>query len=292
MDTMAPPRTPHPLQSGLYPGFLWVLRFTLGLAAPVAVLLLSPPAGRRYTWKEGVLTPDMTVLLGSAVALVALVAIGVAQQKVRTSLNMRIPGRLLNDGPSKTMVPTLTAALCGSIIIASSALYAATYSLGDHGMTKMMIVVFGVCILALLPARIVLAWAGTKAGRRERVTVASVDSVSAGILLLAVSPLASEGVFYSALKDFGIDTLTMFAILLPLTLGVVWVAAKKTRDDQANDEGEGLLRTVSARIVDARIASPTLEHYRKARRLLMVAVVVGVILAVALVTGANFLISL
>lgn len=277
MVTTAPSRTPHAIQSGLLPGLLWVLHIALGIIGLALTLLILPEAGRHFAWKDGVLTPDTTFTVGIAIALAVMVVITLAQLAIRRFLDMRIPGRLLNDGLPAVMAPTLIATALGNTILGFAAFHAATHSSGDHGLTKMALVTIGVCVLAALPGGLLFIWGRGRPGRREEMIVVTTDLATGGAILLIASASSSGGIFHSVLEGLGIGNIVIATALISLIIGVISVA--ENRGCKAGKEAaKDPLRTLSDRIVDTRIASPTVRHYRRAYRLTLVVVGGGLVI--------------
>ena len=286
MVTTTPTRTPHALQSGPRTGFLWVLQFLILITLQSSILLLLPEAGRRFGWKAGVLTPDATLMLGAVITLAVFIAALAVLWAINRSLDMRIPGRLLNDGPPAVIAPALLAIIAGNIIIGLAAFYAATHSAGDYGLTKVMLAAIGLAALASTPGRLLFAWGRGAPGRTARMIVTGTDFVLGGAILLAASVPASGGVLYSALSSSGPVFFIVIVTLLSLIIGAVPIMARKDKDRRVREEpSKDPLRTFSDRLVDAQVASPTLRHYHAAYRLTVTALVIVVVLCAVTAIG-------
>lgn len=292
MVTTAPTRTPHALQSGLRTGFLWVLQFLILVTLQSAVLLLLPEAGRRFGWKAGVLTPDATLMLGGVIALAVFISALATVWVINRSLDMRIPGRLLNDGPPAVIAPALLAIIAGNIVIGLAAFYAATHSAGDYGLTKMALTAIGALALASTPGRLLFIWGRGTPGRTARMIVTGTDFVLGGVILLVMSVPASGGVLHSALANSAPGFFIVMVALLSLIVGTVPIMARRdevrgTRKEPPKDP----LRTLSDRIVDTRIASPTLRHYRATYRLTVTGIALVMALCIVAAIGVDLFVG-
>ena len=292
MVTTAPARTPHALQSGPRTGLLWVLQLLILIALQSAILLLLPEAGRRFGWKAGVLTPDATLMLGGVIALAVFISALATVWVINRSLDMRIPGRLLNDGPPAVIAPALLAIIAGNIVIGLAAFYAATHSAGDYGLTKVMLAAIGAVALASTPGRLLFTWGKGAPGRAARMFVTGTDFVLGGVILLIASVPASGGVLHSALANSGPGFFIVMVALLSLIVGAVPVMARRAEVRRGGEEPpKDPLRTVSDRLVDAQVASPTLRHYRAAYRLTVTGIVIVVALCIVVAIGVDLFVG-
>lgn len=280
MVTTAPSRTPHPLQSGFDLGSLWLASGAIGILARGAIILSLPELGRGLVWVDGVLTPSASLLAPVAIAIPVLCALLLAQGGVRKLIDMHIPGRLLEEAPPSSIVPSAALVAVGNIVLLAAALYAATHSNGDHGVTRMMLPLLGVVLLSALPGRVLRVRIENRPGWRGDVSLTVADAATFGVGLLIVGRLASPGVLSRVPVDL---TLSVAVAVLVASLFIAFlVRASRQERAQRKPGASGLLRTLSDRIVDARIASPTLRHYEMAHRVVVAVAVSALVLFVLL----------
>ena len=285
MATMAPTRTPHPLQSGFDLGSLWLASGAIGILARGAIILSLPELGRGLVWVDGVLTPSASLLAPVAIAIPVLCALLLAQGGVRKLIDMHIPGRLLEDAPPSSIVPSVALVAVGNIVLLAAALYAATHSNGDHGVTRMMLLLLGVVFLSALPGRVLRTRIEKRPGWRGDASLAVADAVTLGVGLLVAGRLASPGVLShvpAALVVYAAAVTFVISLFFALLVG-----ASRQERERGRGGSSGFLRTFSDRIVDARVASPTLRHYETAHRVVVVAAVSVAVLVVVLSLAMN-----
>lgn len=285
MVTTAPTRPLHPLQSGPHLGFLWLLQATISIIITATAVLLTPVAGRHLVWVNGVLTPDTTLTLGALIALAALISFALIQRTIRRSLDMHIPGRLPTENPPATPAPGLVVAIAGNLLFALAAIYAATHAMGDYGLTKMLLTAMGACTFAALPGRLLFVWARKRLGWRGDLLVTAVDWGMMATAFTITATLAPGGLLHSALaRDDNLTSLIIMSAMIAVVIGC-WAGAKR-QEREAGDEPESFssfLQRMSHLVVDTFVASPTLRHYRLARRLVTAVVIpAGVILFIVM----------
>ena len=279
MVTTAPSHTPHPLQSGFGLGSLWLASGAIGILARGAIILFLPELGRGLVWVDGVLTPGTPFLTLVAIAIPVLCALLITQGGVRKLIDMHTPGRLLKDAPPSSIIPSVTLVAVGNIVLLAAALYAATHSNGDHGVTKMMLPLLGVVLLAALPGRALRVRVENRPGWRGEVSLTVADAATFGVGLLIVGRLASPGVLSRV--PMGLTLSIAVAVLMASLFIAFLMRALRQERTQRNPGASGPLRSLSDRIVEARIASPTSRHYEAAHHVVVtIAVSTGVLFVV------------
>lgn len=285
MVTTAPTHTPHALQSGFDLGSLWLASGAVSILSRSAIILALPALGRGLTWRNGVLTPDLALLIPVAVAVPVLCALRIAQGSVQRLIDMRIPGRLLEDAPPSSIAPSVVLVAIGNVVLIATAFFAATHSEGDHGVARMMLLLLGAVFLSALPGRVLRTRIEKRPGWRGDASLAVADAVTLGVGLLVAGRLASPGVLShvpAALVVYVAAVTFVISLFFALLVGA-------SRQERARGRGgsSGFLRTFSDRIVDARVASPTLRHYETAHRVVVVATVSVAVLVAVLSLAMN-----
>lgn len=285
MATMAPTRTPHALQSGFNLGALWIASGAIGVLTQSAIILSLPALGRGLAWRDGVLALDSGLLLATAVAAPVLCLLLVARGGIRKLIDMRIPGRLLDDAPPSSIAPSAVLVIIENIAVLVAALFVATHSEGDHGVTALMLPLLGAVLLAALPGRVLRARVEKRPGWRGDATLAMADAVTLGVGLMVTGRLASPGVLSHVPADL---IVSVAAVTFVISLFFALLAGA-SRQERARGRGgsSGFLRTFSDHIVDARVASPTLRHYETAHRVVVVAAVSVAVLVTVLSLAMN-----
>lgn len=286
MVTTAPTRTPHALQSGMGTGALWLLDNTLGVACGVAAILLIPFAGRRYSWVDGVLTPDATLLAGLAVALGVMAVLFIVRRLSQKFLDMHLLGRLLDDAPPPTRVPALTFVLLSNTALILAAFYSATHSTGDVGLTKVMLFLLGIGGLSALPGQLLLRKARKRPGWGSEAVLLIMDRVLVSVGLIVAGTMASEGVLSQVPADLTISFVV--AVLITSLFVACLVGAAQEEREEGKPGVNALLRTFSGRVVDTMVASPTIKHYETGYRLAVATAVTVLGVVVVGGIGMNF----
>lgn len=272
MVTATPIRTPHAVQSGLTPTFLWLTLRAIALSMTVIPVLLLPVVGRHLIWRDDFLLPDTALLLGVLVAYAIFLAVWLARRWIGTALNMRIPGQMRVYGPEDapsftTRVPGVLAMLVSVVVEIAAVFYVATHAGGDHGATALILTFAGTCGVGLFLVRSVPLALHRRFGWREDMAEAALHLLPSSVaMFIAGRFLAPRG----ELTDP--EVATVIVVVLSVTLIVLWAVRFVSRGLKESEGVRDLAEEVSEGVLSRTNAAPTLRDRERGARLAQVAI--------------------